>query len=163
MNHQYLGGRIRDWETKDVDRAGRDVRVKRGLVIPQNELRFTFSRSSGPGGQNVNKLSTRVQLRFNLDASASLTAEQKSRIRQRIPGRILEGGDIQVVSERTRSRERNILDACDKLGKLLGSALKRTRHRIPTAVPTRAKKQRRADKQRRSAKKRLRERPGPDE
>ena len=79
------------------------VVVSDTLEIPDSELSFVTSRSSGPGGQNVNKVDTRVTLLFDVGASPSLTDEQRSRVLARLPGRINREGVLRVFSQRYRT------------------------------------------------------------
>ncbi|HMC82356.1 MAG TPA: aminoacyl-tRNA hydrolase [Candidatus Polarisedimenticolia bacterium] len=83
------------------------IEIRDGLAIREEELRFTASRSGGPGGQNVNKVSTRVTLWFDVAGSPSLTAEQRSLIRSRLATRISKEGVLRVVSQQTRSQAAN--------------------------------------------------------
>ncbi len=138
----------------------RDLVLRNGIRIKASELVFTFSRSSGPGGQNVNKLSTKVLLRFDAAKSASLTGAQKEMVLGRAGGRARETGEIAVVSEKTRSRQANIEDAVRKLRKILEVALTPARKRTATK-PTKASKARRIEfKKKRGIRKGFRARPG---
>ena len=83
------------------------VRVTDDMEIADTELVFNMSRSSGPGGQNVNKVNTRVTLLFDLEGSTSLSAEQRALVRQRLPGRISKEGVLRVVSQRHRTQLAN--------------------------------------------------------
>ncbi len=133
-----------------------DLRVQPGLVIPAAELRESASRSGGPGGQHVNKTSTRVTLRWNLDDSDCVTAAQRTRLRRRLGSRLTQSGDVVVHARRHRSQARNRVLARERLAELLREALAPRRPRVPTR-PTRASKERRLEaKRRRSTLKRLR-------
>ena len=81
-----------------------DLRIRRGLVIPAGELRASASRSSGPGGQHVNKSNTRVTLRWNALESAVLTPTQLGRLRRRLRTRLTRNGELVVHARRHRSR-----------------------------------------------------------
>jgi len=116
--------------------------------IGQGELQFAYSRSSGPGGQNVNRVETRVTLLFDVDASPSLTDSQKVRIRTRLATRINKDGVLRVVSQRFRTREANRRAAVERFEELLAEALKRERPRRKTRI-SRAVKRRRIDSKRR--------------
>jgi len=83
------------------------VRIADGLEIPDDELSFVTSRSGGPGGQNVNKLETRVTVRFDLAQSPSLSDEQRARIAERLATRVTRGGFLQVTSQRHRTQAAN--------------------------------------------------------
>jgi ribosome-associated protein len=132
------------------------VQVLEDLEIPDGELTFTTSRSSGPGGQNVNKLSTRVTLLFDVDGSASLTPEQQGLLRQRLPGRINKEGILRVVSQRHRTQLANRDAAVRRFADLLREALSETPERIPVQVPERVKERRLEEKRRRGRLKRER-------
>lgn len=133
------------------------------LQIPDNELLFTVSRSSGPGGQNVNKVSTRVTLRFNVDTSEVLTPDQRRRIHSMLASRINKEGILQVTSQRTRSQELNRADAVNRFAELLSEALHREPPRIPTRVSRAAKNQRVDEKKKRTEIKQGRSRKGWDD
>ena len=126
------------------------IEISAGIFIDQGRLRYTFSRSSGPGGQNVNKLNTRVTVFFNLSASQSFTAGQKRRITNRFGSRISKSGELRVVSQRFRTREANKKAAMAKLGEILKEGIKRQKIRKKTAVPKYSKQARLADKKHRS-------------
>src|SRR5690349_17172329 len=81
--------------------------VTESLTIPESELTFSASRSGGPGGQNVNKVSSRVTLTFDVMQSPSLSEEQRQRIASRLQSRINKDGVLRVISQRTRSQEMN--------------------------------------------------------
>src|SRR5262245_23694844 len=87
-------------------------------------VRFEYSRSSGPGGQHVNKVETRVTLLFDLVATTDLTAEQKARVRERLAARINREGLLRVVSQRHRSREQNRQAALERFAELIEAALR---------------------------------------
>ncbi len=122
--------------------------------IPPSELSFTFSCSSGKGGQHVNKVNTRVTLRFDLQGSPSLSVEQKALLRQRLAGRINKQGVLSLVADRRRSQAANREDAITRFCSLLRAALQVNKARKKTK-PTRGSKKRRlqAKKQRSQLKK----------
>ena len=99
-----------------------DLRIGPTLTIPADELDEAFSRSGGPGGQNVNKVSSKVELRWNLAASRAPTAEQKAQLLARLGGQLTTTGDLLVVSSRTRDQVRNRADARERLAELLTEA-----------------------------------------
>jgi ribosome-associated protein len=139
-----------------------DLRVRHDLVIPADEREEAASRSRGPGGQHVNKASTRVSLRWNVESSPSLTPGQRSRLVERLGHRLTRAGDLVVHSDRTRSRARNREYARDRIATLVRAALERPRPRHATA-PTRASRvRRRSEKTRRGKLKRTRGRVGPE-
>ena len=126
------------------------IHIMDGVLIPENEVRITASRSGGPGGQNVNKVSTKVTLSFDVRGSAVLTEEQKRKIMGRLATRISKEGILQVVSQRTRSQELNRLDALARFSELLRRVLTPQTPRVKTRV-SEAAKQRRIDEKRKHA------------
>ena len=129
------------------------------LSIPLSELRFKFHRSSGPGGQNVNKLNTSVELQYDFVHSAVLNDEQRQRIAEKLASRLNSTGALSIQSERFRTQGRNRADCLDKLAVLLAEALKTHPKRTKTK-PSRAAQARRLDgKRRHSEKKKSRRTP----
>ncbi len=126
------------------------IEVSEDLQIPEDELAFTTSRSSGPGGQNVNKVSTRVTLLFDLNRSPSLSPEQRELVRRRLPGRINRDGILRVVSQRHRTQSANREAAVRRFAQLLGDALTEAPERAPVNVPVRVKERRLEEKRQRS-------------
>ncbi len=139
----------------------RDLRVRGDLAIPAHELREAATRSSGPGGQHVNKVSTRVTLRWNVTDSSCLTTSQRRRLREKLGARLTGTGDLVVNSDRTRSRARNREYARDRIVEIVSAALARPRPRKPTRPTAASRVRRRAEKTRRSKVKRTRGRVGP--
>src|SRR3954453_10707281 len=99
------------------------IPIDDNLAIPEEELSFATSRSGGPGGQNVNKLETRVTLRFDLAASPSLSEEQKSRLRERLSTRITRSGVLHVTAQKHRTQGANRDAALERFAELLREAL----------------------------------------
>lgn len=132
------------------------IRITDQVSISEDELKFTASRSSGPGGQHVNKTSTRVTLRFDLINSPSLSPEQKQLLLERLPTRISKQGVLRVVSQKTRSQAANKEVALERFVELLQQALEPRPHRRPTKLPAAAKERRIADKKHRGYLKRER-------
>jgi ribosome-associated protein len=138
------------------------LRIDAQVVIPAADLEIEAVRSSGPGGQNVNKVSTKVELRFDLRGTSALAPAVKARLRALAGKRVDGEGRIRVISQRTRDQSRNRQDALDKLAEMIRAALVPPRPRRPTR-PTRASKARRLDdKRKQSSKKRLRGHVGDD-
>lgn len=126
------------------------------LTIDEQEIQFDFIRSPDPGGQNVNKVATAVQLRFNVLDSPSLPGEVKARLVRLAGRRITAGGELVIQASRYRSQESNRQDALSRLITLLRRAQEKPRPRKRTS-PTAASRQRRlAEKRRRAEIKRLR-------
>ena len=126
------------------------------IVIRAAELREAASRSSGPGGQHVNKTNTRVTLRWNLEESAAVGPVRKQRLRRALSKRLTRSGDIVVHVGRHRSRARNREWARERLSELIREALITRRSRKPTRPTRTAAEKQKALKQRRSKQKRLR-------
>ena len=139
------------------------ISVIDGLEIPEHELDFTVSRSGGPGGQNVNKVSTRVTLHFNVDSSGVLNPDQRRRIHSRLSTRINKEGILHVTSQRTRSQELNRADVIQRFAELLREALYKEPPRIPTRVSRAAKIKRVEEKKKRTEIKVARSRKGWDD
>lgn len=127
-----------------------------GAVIDEAEIRFQASRAGGPGGQNVNKVATRVTLFFDVAGAPGLSAEHKERIRQHLATRISRAGVLRVTCQRYRSQAANRQAAMERLVELLQQALWEEAARTPTRPPRAVKEQRLADKRRRAARKRER-------
>jgi ribosome-associated protein len=127
------------------------------------EIVFRTSRSSGKGGQNVNKVSTRVELLFFIDSSAELTEEEKALVRANLRSRIRRDGSIHLVCQEGRSQEANRKRVVARFRKLMESALKKRKKRIPTLPGPEAEENRRKGKIKQSYKKGLRRKPGDDE
>ena len=132
------------------------LHIVHGLAIPMEELEFVFSRSGGPGGQNVNKVSTRVTLRFDVVRSPSLSEEQKRRILSRLSTRISGAGILQVTSRKSRSQASNRDAAEERFAELLREALAPKLVRKETPPPAVARRDRLRKKKHRSVIKRER-------
>ncbi len=125
--------------------------VRPGLELPDSDLEVAFMRSSGPGGQNVNKVASAVQLRFALDRNATLRDDVKARLRQLAGQRLTDAGELLIVARESRSQEQNRRAAEERLLELVRRALVVPKKRHATR-PTRASKQRRLDTKARSQK-----------
>jgi ribosome-associated protein len=133
------------------------------LSIPQQELSFSATRAGGPGGQHVNKVSTRVTLRFDVARSPSLSETQRRRILARLATRISGAGVLRVTCSRMRSQAANREEALRRFAELLAAALKPRKRRTRTRVPAGEKRRRLEDKRKRGRLKRQRGRAGADE
>jgi ribosome-associated protein len=127
------------------------------LTIPDNEPTFSFIRSSGPGGQNVNKVATAAQLRFDVRNSPSLTAEMKERLVKLAGARMTQDGVLVIEAKRYRTQEQNRADALLHLTVLLERATHRPRVRHATRPSLAARAKRVETKKKRGAVKKLRQ------
>ncbi|HEX3837117.1 MAG TPA: alternative ribosome rescue aminoacyl-tRNA hydrolase ArfB [Steroidobacteraceae bacterium] len=116
--------------------------VSERVIVPDADLTFSAIRSPGPGGQNVNKVATAVQLRFDLGNTQALDAGAKQRLRARAGHRLNDDGTLLFVARAHRSQERNRADALERLRQLILDSLEPPRPRKATR-PTRASKERR--------------------
>ena len=135
------------------------IPITEDLAVPDEEVVFTTSRSGGPGGQNVNKLETRVTLRFDLAGSSVLSEEQKARLQERLATRVTKDGALLVTSQKHRTQAANKEAAVERFAELIRDALKEEAPRKKTK-PSRAAKARRLEAKRRQSQ-RKRDRSGP--
>jgi ribosome-associated protein len=133
-----------------------DIVVTPRVVIPGGELALAFSRSGGPGGQNVNKVASKVELRWNPMTSAALGADERAWLLERLKSRLTSDGTLIVTSTATRDQLKNRDDATSKLALIVRTALDRPKPRKPTKVSRGAKRRRVADKRHHSEIKRNR-------
>lgn len=133
-----------------------EIPITDTIAIDTEELSFTASRSSGPGGQNVNKVSSRITLRFDVAGSAAFDEVQRARIRERLATRITKDGVLWLHVQRHRSQGRNRDEAVERLVALLREALATRRPRRPTRTSKAAKRRRLENKRRRGNVKRNR-------
>jgi ribosome-associated protein len=127
------------------------LEVSDHIRIPDEEFSWTFVRSGGPGGQNVNKVASKAVLRWNVVASPSLPDDIKSRLQQQQQSRITNDGDLLLTSQRYRDQERNRFDCLDKLAEMIRAATVAPKKRRKTKPSRGAHERRLAAKKRRSA------------
>jgi ribosome-associated protein len=139
------------------------IEVTDDLSIPEGEIEYIFSRSSKPGGQNVNKVSTRVTLLFDVGASPSISEDQRRRIGKRLKTRITKDGVLRVVSQKHRLQHANREAALARFIELVREALVKKRKRKRTRVPLEIREHRLREKKRRGRLKSMRSRVSPEE
>lgn len=118
-----------------------------GWTIPEDELQVRAVRSGGPGGQNVNKVATKVELRFDVDGSTALSPAQKNRLSQRFPSQMTQEGQLVLASDATRSQERNKADALERLRQMILAVRYAPKPRVRTK-PSRTQKRKRLEEKR---------------
>jgi len=128
------------------------IRVTPRVYVEDSAIRMHAVRASGPGGQNVNKVSSKVELRVELGGVVGLSPEQRRRLERAAANLLDDEGRLVVTSQLTRSQVQNLDDARDKVRALIAGALIAPRRRIPTK-PTRASKARRLDSKRKLSEK----------
>jgi ribosome-associated protein len=135
------------------------IRINRTLSIPDTEIDLSFARAGGPGGQHVNTSSTKVELRFDVAASPSLTEEQRARLLERLSSRLTNDGVLVLHASEHRSQTRNREAVLVRFADLLADALRTSKLRRPTRPSRGAKERRLDDKKHRAETKRLRQPP----
>ena len=139
------------------------LRVNHRIAIPRSELRLSFVRSSGPGGQNVNKVNSKVELRWNVSRSPTLPDDVRDRLLSRFSRRINHRGELVLTSQRYRDQLKNIDDCLAKLRELVLAVASPPRPRKKTSLPRRAREARLREKRATSEKKRRRGPPAADQ
>lgn len=130
------------------------IQVNEAISVPDDELEWSYARSGGPGGQNVNKVSSKAVLRWKAAASAAqIPVGAWERMKARFPSRFTVEGDVVISSQEYRDQERNRLACEAKVAEMIRAALVEPTPRKKTKVSKTAKKRRVADKRRQSAKK----------
>lgn len=132
------------------------MEINSTVTIPEKELKFQFTRASGPGGQNVNKVSSRVELLFNVSASANLNEKEKETIRFKLKTRLDSEGILHIASQESRSQWTNRARVVEKFAELLRGALTVRKKRMKTKPSRSAKEVRIKSKKNLSTKKKLR-------
>lgn len=120
------------------------LRISEKIIIPDEELREEFFQSSGPGGQNVNKVATAVRLRFNVQQTSSLPEGVRLRLLSKVGPRLTNDGDLYIEAQRYRTQQQNREDAAERLVNLIRGVLVPPKKRRPT-LPTKASVKRRVD------------------
>jgi ribosome-associated protein len=133
------------------------------IVIPAAELFVSFARSSGPGGQNVNKVNSKAVLRWNVQATESLRTDIKARFLASFASRITQAGDVLISSDKYRDQARNIADCYDKLRQLIQASLVAPKPRRKTRPSRSSVENRLASKRQKSQQKQFRGFRGQDE
>ena len=139
------------------------IHVTPSISIDESEIQEDFVRSSGPGGQNVNKVATAVQLRFNVVRSQSLPEEVRERLIRLAGKRMTEEGDLVIDARRYRTQERNRRDAMERLLTLIRKAAVKPKPRYETSPTSSSKRRRLEDKRHRAEIKRMRRIPSKNE
>lgn len=139
------------------------IQVTPSIALDEGEIEFDFVRAAGPGGQNVNKVSTAVQLRFDVMRSPSLPGGVRRRLIEIAGRRVNKEGVLVIEARRFRTQERNRRDALERLVAMIRQASEQPKRRRPTRPTLAARRRRLAAKRRRSEVKRLRRRVSPDQ
>ncbi len=138
------------------------LRINSRVTIAPGELRFAFVRSSGPGGQNVNKVNSKAQLRWSVRRSQSIPEDVRGRMLARYARRINDRGELVLTSQRYRDQARNVADCLEKLQAMVALVLTPPKRRKKTAPPRSASESRLRDKRAKAEKRRRRSLPSDD-
>ena len=122
------------------------LEINSSVSIALSEFKFSYSKSSGPGGQNVNKVATKVTLRWSVNSSRSLSDFQKEKITRKLKNRINDEGELIIQSDLTRMRSKNKEDCLKKLSQLVRQALRQQKKRKKTKVPRSSEEKRLKEK-----------------
>ena len=133
-----------------------DVPIKNGIVIPSHELEITASRAGGPGGQHVNKTSTRITVRWNVNQTHALDEIEKKRVLEKLHSELTSDGDLIVHSSASRSQQQNKKTALALLAQKVRKALYIPKKRIKSRIPKKAKESRLQAKKKHGALKKMR-------
>lgn len=142
-----------------MSRLPDEIRVTERVAVPSSEIDLSYARSSGPGGQHVNRTASKVHLRWNLRSSAAIDERDREWLEVRLRTKLTTDGDLIVSSERHRDQSRNVSDAVERFATMLREALKRPKRRKKTRPSRSARERRLKDKKRRSDQKRQRRAP----
>ena len=135
------------------------LKINNSITLLENELSFEFVRASGPGGQNVNKVSTTAVLRFNISGSSTITGEDKYHLKQICGKKVNSRGILIIKAQRFRTQEKNRKDALDRLKELILKAIIKPKKRVKTKPSIAAKKKRLENKKKRGDLKENRKKP----
>jgi ribosome-associated protein len=138
----------------------RDLVISETITLPNGELQWSFVRSSGPGGQNVNKVNSKAVLRWSVRSTRCLPDDVRQRFLATYARRISSDGDMVLTSQRYRDQSRNVADCIEKLRRLVLAVEKAPRRRRKTRPPRAVNERRLSNKRHRARKKELRRRPG---
>ncbi|HEV2916916.1 MAG TPA: alternative ribosome rescue aminoacyl-tRNA hydrolase ArfB [Candidatus Babeliales bacterium] len=128
-----------------------NIRIKNGIIIPEQELEITSSRSGGPGGQHTNKTNTRITVRWNIHNTTALNEEQKKRVIDKLHSSLTSNGDLIIHSSSSRSQQQNKQLALVKLSTIVRNALHIPKKRMATKIPKSIQEARLQSKTRHSA------------
>jgi ribosome-associated protein len=152
-------GLLADERVGDLEGHRMPIVINASTSIPDADIQFSATRSTGPGGQNVNKVNSCVILEFDLHLSSALTSYQKRRIYNSVGSRINKQGILRMQAQRHRSQVANRTELLERFVELLQKALQPVKYRVPTRVPARVREKRLESKKQRTQTKRIRQTP----